>query len=908
MDKVTAVTRTNSFDAVADLPKPVSRGDLSSQNVLHKLHLNRDTNQDISWVGRLDPCNRSHQLPLLLQELLKQLDSGHLNAEQRMLARHDLQMIAVRCFCEGHVGQGHELLVTFQGKTLQLDGVHLAQLLQNSPDDLPAGNAFHDMVSQGVHFPAKNQAIKLINPEQSPNLQSNHRNFSPANNFKGPLYAEMKMGIAHSPLPNFDSIQKNYAKQVIDRLPLANQGKLRGVPAQLIGVDAYIEVLRAAAHEKKLPSPLMEFRESCEDDNALKRAIYANPHIAARILGLSLNSTPNNQEAASLIARPIVQAIIPHPIQASSFTKFFQRIANFGKTETMRLVGQAFKKLDEFQGFDLQEMAEVPTCFPDIKCPQSTAVDLNSSHFPPLKIHANRVSMGNGRYAIAAMQPVHSDEGNSSNLAGFYQLLAGTANANGAQVIDLRSGSDFQNGSYDYCPPLGESRSIQIPESQQTIRVSTLAERDLPKANCKEITVNIQIDDHPPKEIKVVQFRHWPDHGVIKPDELRALRQVAAQPLEKGQNLITHCRAGVGRTGTLLAYEHLYNDLIEHGHGKALIDTNGKVNRKRLLLAITQVVAQGRIERGPYFVQKEDQFKLLYTTLKADLLANSNNLNSETTARKASTTETTLASLPGQTINLDHQTTANLLAEPADLEVSQQHWNAILESGEDVIEMISTPSRLVGATNSASTGLGLIFNQLILAKQHGDNIQNTQFGNHRLLEIIPVDAKKPLKEGQLIHSQQFLIRYQAEGESEVKSISYTQFLAPFDGKKLTAKQLNDTLEELNQNDATPKLICSTKGIGRPSALLVAQAMQAKIREGAINNDKQLIDQIDKWAKAGRSEFGPLFINSREQREQLIILGQSWLANKKAGEKITSRVTTSNEDIERSKKLKAYMSA
>lgn len=623
MDRIRAASHSNLLHTEMELPEPTSRIGLGAHQMPTKLHRNRDTNQDIAWPNRLDPCNRSNKLPRLLQGLVNQLGLNKLNTNQRMLARHDLQMIVLRCFCENHVGVGHELVIQLQGQTLKLDAVDLAQLLQNSPEDLPSASAFHEIAQQNQRRNAPCLPIELKHPEPLPILEFNNPNFWTKPNFKGPLYAEMKQNIVKVPLSNFDNMQKNYAKQVIELLPPATQGKLRGVPAQLIGVDAYCEVLRDAAHQKQLPPPLMQFRESCEHDNGLKRAIYTNPHIAARILGLPLEAMPSNDETAASIARQIVDSTVPKLQIISNALKFSQRIVYWGQTQSMHLASQVFKKLGEFQGFYNQDMANVPTCFPDIQCPESSAVQLSTNNGRPVYVHANYVSMGYGRQAIAAMQPVHNVKNTPSHLAEFYQLLGNASNTNDTTVLDLRSNTDFENGSHNYCPPLGGKCVIEIPQRKETIQISTLNEQTNSENNCKEITLRIQVGTQAPKNVKVIQFRAWPDHGVVTSDELRALREMVTQPLNQDQRLITHCRAGVGRTGTLLAYEHLHHDLIQHGNGKSMINANGKVNRKKLLQAIGQVVAQGRMERGPYFVQKEDQFKLLYTTLKADLLATS---------------------------------------------------------------------------------------------------------------------------------------------------------------------------------------------------------------------------------------------------------------------------------------------
>ena len=68
--------------------------------------------------------------------------------------------------------------------------------------------------------------------------------------------------------------------------------------------------MRAAANQKQLPPELQQFRDSCARNDGLKKAIYCNPDIAARILGLPAPSTgnqPSNKRLAHDIAAQIVE-------------------------------------------------------------------------------------------------------------------------------------------------------------------------------------------------------------------------------------------------------------------------------------------------------------------------------------------------------------------------------------------------------------------------------------------------------------------------------------------------------------------------------------------------------------------------------------------------------------------------
>ena len=188
-----------------------------------------------------------------------------------------------------------------------------------------------------------------------------------------------------------------------------------------------------------------------------------------------------------------------------------------------------------------------------------------------------------------------------------------------------------------------------------------------------------------------------------------------------------------------------------------------------------------------------------------------------------------------------------------------------------MVEIVSSTNRLLGSTSPSNSGLGVFLNQL------------SQVGNNRVLEIRPMDHTQTQANGDLVHKQQFEIQYQTMGDDQIKTLRFTQFLTPFDGKKLTASQLNTITEQLGEaGHIKPKWLTSVRGVGRPSALLVAQAMREEIGKGTISNEQNLIKVLDGWITNGREKMGPLFINSREQREQLIELGKAWLNNKDSG--------------------------
>ena len=81
--------------------------------------------------------------------------------------------------------------------------------------------------------------------------------------------------------------------------------------------------------------------------------------------------------------------------------------------------------------------------------------------------------------------------------------------------------------------------------------------------------------------------------------------------LSAGKRVVVHCRAGVGRTGTLIAYTMM---------SKALNKGSENISEQSLIAKVMSTVAELRRQRGPDVVQTQNQLKLLIDTLRDDLV------------------------------------------------------------------------------------------------------------------------------------------------------------------------------------------------------------------------------------------------------------------------------------------------
>lgn len=75
-----------------------------------------------------------------------------------------------------------------------------------------------------------------------------------------------------------------------------------------------------------------------------------------------------------------------------------------------------------------------------------------------------------------------------------------------------------------------------------------------------------------------LHMENWPDNGVIHPESLYSLSLHADRYKQQGA-IAVHCAAGVGRTGTFIAFHSLYHDLLNVLKGIAPIESHSVPSR-----------------------------------------------------------------------------------------------------------------------------------------------------------------------------------------------------------------------------------------------------------------------------------------------------------------------------------------
>ncbi len=123
----------------------------------------------------------------------------------------------------------------------------------------------------------------------------------------------------------------------------------------------------------------------------------------------------------------------------------------------------------------------------------------------------------------------------------------------------------------------------------RTCKVQNLAEKDR--------------EEYRDRTITLVQFTGWPDHGAAKPKEMARIIQKVAGTYSKESPVMVHCRAGVGRTGTLLAALFAYQQICEDP---------SKAQDPDLFSSVATEIRNERIGA----IQSPDQYKCGYQTLE----------------------------------------------------------------------------------------------------------------------------------------------------------------------------------------------------------------------------------------------------------------------------------------------------
>lgn len=216
--------------------------------------------------------------------------------------------------------------------------------------------------------------------------------------------------------------------------------------------------------------------------------------------------------------------------------------------------------------------------FFDIRCPQDTAIQVDGEY-----LHANDVGKTISCHPLIASQaPLEAEQ----------ELFWKAVFHRNTTIVDLTNLHDQKYQGVDpyYPKHFQESRRYGI------MRVKLVG--------ILNNTYTYQVQNTKTGEEKTIRRHHfstWPDHGCIPLDDLRILvsriKTLAPNPSDP---IWIHCRAGIGRTGTLMTAFILKEK-----------QEKGEINLKHFDAFLVDLILQLRSDRGPDFVQRKEQFELL---------------------------------------------------------------------------------------------------------------------------------------------------------------------------------------------------------------------------------------------------------------------------------------------------------
>lgn len=886
--------------------------------------------QVIECVGHgtaaLDPFDSKVPVRAVLSDIFREIEAGRINSQRDFNAvRKAMAVLCLRACVQGLFGDMHEMGCRIGSDVVQLDANGLLRLMALWPEKLETVDEFKSLIRQlgaAPNRPFRTDEGVLPGDPLRTNLQPNKQaEAEPSTTRVRPgaviplshrrlqdLFVFLDRIVPTQFLPQ----QQTMAMRVVAALPAKYRGSLNRVKPEHIGVKAYAQVIENAAAKKGLPPVLQAFWNQCSSNRPIRKALMRNPALAAGLLGLLYSESVEREPAVqteSTLARQMVDG--------RPKTLINQQIMQWMRNAFRSRTHLMFDRLQKFSGFTAIDTKAVPSHFADIPCPRATAVQVQMANGRKADIHANHVRLDNEHSVIAAMQPVvtqiDSSEPDPEPLETFLHMASPSAKN---VIIDLRTPMSRDPRDFEYCPRvLGEivtvrdqdNRKIEIECTGHEVTACGLLHR-------KELRV--QASNQPPRNLTVFRAQNWPDHGVIRPAELQQLRAVLDRQIADGAHVTVHCRAGVGRTGTLLAYAKAHRKIFSAG---ALSDMliGGQLDRNRLLECVASAVIEGRFERGAAFVQTQEQLELIVQTLEIDISEHAQRNEEET--RKPSTTEespknhdnntnqiptqqmaaavaphqkpessTEVASasatsietpvaLAGHAVWLNSRATAIMMQEPKTTQERVERWEHILDLDSPIIEIISSKDRLGGMSKAPVKGLSWLTAQHIEPNGEGGPAQPIFIGSRRIDRIERLSLTVT-NDNPALEAHQFRLSwtdFSKPHQPRTGCHEYIQIYTPFDGLKLKAEHLDWILKISSQHRSHALLrLVSAAGFGRPSAMLCAIAIEEEIKSGQINDEETLRSRIESMITMGRHLRGaPYFIHTSQQKDELLQFGR-----------------------------------
>ncbi|CAJ0962098.1 unnamed protein product, partial [Mesorhabditis belari] len=225
--------------------------------------------------------------------------------------------------------------------------------------------------------------------------------------------------------------------------------------------------------------------------------------------------------------------------------------------------------------------------YPDVQCFEDTRVKLT----PELPgegdyIHANWCKLeGHEKVYIATQAPTEA------TIVDFWRMCWEHEVVTIVQLCKISEASRQKCSQYwpekqgdfkNYGKFFVNNKKVEVEEKFTSLTIELLPE------GCSDSRI-----------IKLIQFGQWPDHGVPLKGitVLRFLRLIATGDKLITGNIVVHCSAGIGRTGTIILIDWVLQRLF-NGEGADVMDLFRKLRNQRA-----------------HAIQNEAQYLFVYTTV-----------------------------------------------------------------------------------------------------------------------------------------------------------------------------------------------------------------------------------------------------------------------------------------------------
>jgi len=352
-------------------------------------------------------------------------------------------------------------------------------------------------------------------------------------------------------------------------------------------------VLRLGSDTKRIPSISIKFEDSVlhfrlDKPNApenFKNIREINQLSPGQIRDIQAANKKQNAEALAKIIQPTkpeeVTPSAPISIPALELSdEDLGQYFHYGELQEQTEVALKGQKLQDINSLVAAGVTQVR----NVPAPENGKITVTLAG-ETQALHANHVKTPEGNF-IAAQVP-----GTRHDL--FWKAAVDEASV----IVDVSHPRDIP----PYYPTgVGETYAISEHVSV-TLNESTLDESD-PNLVISKYTVKIDGKDH---EMTRIHYQAWEDHSSTGTQALKNIVNVMNRI--KGTSdkpPLIHCRAGVGRTGTVITTARI---LMQKATGK--FDTNNPQQ------SINKMVVEGRVARGGgeglAFVQKPSQYRTI---------------------------------------------------------------------------------------------------------------------------------------------------------------------------------------------------------------------------------------------------------------------------------------------------------